>query len=84
MRAKNAGLTGSGFVQNAFSDTTAITAVATGNRNTLYASAFYHVDAAMEFYVAADRLKTTGTYLAAQANGARSQNELGLGMRYKF
>ncbi|MGZ5179853.1 MAG: porin [Ramlibacter sp.] len=84
MRAKNAGLTGSGYVQNAFSDTTGIKAVATGNRNTLYASAFYHVDAAMEFYVAADRLKTTGTYLAAQANGARSQNEVGLGMRYKF
>jgi len=84
MRAKNAGLSGSGFVQNAFSDTTGIKAVATGNRNTVYASAFYHVDAALEFYVAADRLKTTGTYLASQANGAKGQNEVGLGMRYKF
>jgi predicted porin len=84
MRASNAGLNGGGFVQNAFSDTSGIKAVATGNRNTLYGSAFYHLDSATEFYLAADRLNTTGNYLAAQANGAKSQNELGLGMRFKF
>ena len=84
MRASNAGLTATGFVQNAFSDTNPITKVATGNRNTLYVSAFYHLDKATEFYVAADRLQTTGTYLAAQANGFRSQNEFGLGLRFKF
>lgn len=84
MRAKNAGLTSSGFVQNAYSDTTGITGVATGNRNTVYASAFYHIDTATEVYVAADRLKTTGTYLASQAHGAKSQSELGVGLRYKF
>ncbi len=83
MRASNAGLKGA-YVQNAFSDTSAITAVSTGNRNTFYVSAFYHLDAATEFYVAADKLSTTGNYLATQANGAKSQNELGLGMRFKF
>ena len=84
MRASKAGLTKTGFVQNAYSDTTAITGVATGNRNTLYASAFYHLDSSTEFYVAADKLNTTGTYLAAQANGSKSQNEYGIGMRFKF
>jgi len=83
MRATNAGVS-SGYVQNAYSNTSAITSVATGNRNTWYGSAFYHLDAATEFYVAADKLNTTGNYLAAQAVGARSQTELGIGLRYKF
>ena len=83
MRATNAGVSG-GFVQNAYSNTSAITTTATGNRNTLYGSAFYHLDAATEFYIAADKLNTTGNYLASQAAGARSQTELGIGMRYKF
>jgi predicted porin len=84
MSASNAGLTGSGFVQNAFSDTSGIHGVATGKRKTLYGSAFWHMDKSTEFYVAADHLKTTGGYKASQANGFTSQTELGLGMRYKF
>lgn len=84
MRARNAGLTGGGFVQNAYSDASTITKVATGNRNTFYISAFYHLDKATEIYVAADRLNTTGSYLASQANGFKSQNEFALGLRFKF
>lgn len=84
MSAKNAGLNGSGYVQNAFSDTSAITAVATGKRKTLYGSVFYHLDKQTEFYLAADHLETTGGYKAAQAHGFNSQSELGLGMRFKF
>lgn len=84
MRSNNAGLTSSGFVQNAFSDTSAITATATGDRNTLYASAFYHIDKATELYVAADKLNTTGGYKASQAKGFASQNEVGVGVRFKF
>ncbi len=84
MRANNAGVNAAGFVQNAYSDTSAILAKATGNRNTLYGSVFYHFDSSTELYLAFDRLNTTGGYLAAQANGAKSQNEFGLGMRYRF
>lgn len=84
MRAKNAGVNGSGYVLNAFANTASVANVVTGNRNTLYASAFYHLDKATEFYVAADQLKTTGGYKASQANGATSQNELAVGMRFKF
>jgi predicted porin len=84
MSAHNAGLTGAGFVQNAYSDTSGIAATASGNRKTVYGSAFYHLDKQTEFYLAADHLGTTGGYLAAQAHGFRSQTEFGLGMRYKF
>jgi predicted porin len=83
MRAKNAGTTG-GFVQNAYSDTTTITGVASGDRKTVYGSAFYHLDKVTEFYLAADYLNTTGTYLAAQAHGFKTQTEFGVGMRYRF
>jgi predicted porin len=84
MHAKNAGLTSAGFVQNAYSDTSGVTAVATGNRPTVYASTFYHLDKQTEFYLAADYMSTTGGYLAAQAHGFTDQTEVGLGMRYKF
>jgi predicted porin len=84
MSATNAGLTGSGYVQNAFADTSGIHAVATGKRKTLYGSAFWHMDKSTEFYVAADHLTTTGGYKASQANGFTSQTEFGLGMRFKF
>jgi predicted porin len=84
MSAKNAGVNGSGYVQNAYSDTSTIAATATGDRKTVYASTFYHLDKVTEFYLAFDHLSTTSGYLAAQANGFKSQSELGLGMRYKF
>ncbi|NML43192.1 porin [Ramlibacter sp. G-1-2-2] len=83
MRAHNAGTAG-GFVQNAYSDTSGITGVASGDRKTLYGSAFYHLDKVTEFYLAADHLSTTGTYLAAQAHGFKTQTEFGVGMRYRF
>jgi predicted porin len=84
MSAHNAGLNGAGYVQNAYNDTSGITATATGNRKTLYGSVFYHLDRQTEFYLAADHLATTGGYKAAQAHGFNSQSEVGLGMRFKF
>jgi predicted porin len=84
MSATNAGTNGSGFVKNAYADTSGIAGVATGKRKTYYGSMFYHLDAQTEFYLAADHLSTTGTYKASQSNGFPSQTEFGLGMRYKF
>lgn len=84
MTANNAGLTGSGYVQNAFSNTSGVTAVGSGNRATLYGSVFYHLDAATELYAAFDHLSTTDTYLASQAAGGKSADEFGVGMRFKF
>ena len=83
MRASNAGTSG-GYVLNAYKDASAITAVASGNRNTLYGSVFYHLDKATELYFAFDRLTTTDGYLAKEAQGADSANGVGVGMRFKF
>lgn len=84
MDARNAGVNGSGYVQNAFSDTSSITATATGKRKTAYGSFIYHLDRATDLYVVGDRLTTTDGYLAAQANGFKNQNEFGVGMKFKF
>lgn len=84
MSASNAGLSGSGYVQNAYSDTSGISTTVSGDRTTMYGSVFYHLDSSTEFYLAFDHLETNGGYLAAQANGAKSADELAVGMRYKF
>ena len=84
MSASNAGVNGAGYVQNAYSDTSAIKATASGDRTTFYGSVFYHLDSATEFYLAFDHLDTTDGYKAAQANGFKSADEVGVGMRFKF
>ena len=84
MTATNAAVNGSAYVINAFGNTSAATATATGKRKTWYGSAFYHFDKRTELYLAFDRLSTDGKYLAAQANGFTSQNEYAVGMRFKF
>jgi predicted porin len=83
MSATNAGTDGT-YVKNAYADTSGIKGVATGKRKTLYGSAFYHLDKQTEFYLAADRLNTTGTYKSATAKGFMSQSTFGVGLRYKF
>ncbi|WLI91162.1 porin [Massilia sp. R2A-15] len=84
MNANNAAVNGSGYVLNAFANTASATRTGTGKRKTLYASSFYRFDKRTELYLAVDRLKTDGTYLAAQANGFKEQNEAAVGMRFKF
>ena len=84
MNADNAAVNGSGYVLNAYANTGSATKTGTGKRKTWYASTFYHFDKRTELYLALDRLTTTGTYLAAQANGFKEQNELAVGMRFKF
>lgn len=85
MRAQNAVVNGSGYVYNAFGNAAAAKgATVSGNRNTIYGSAFYHYDKSTDFYLAFDKLNTTGGYLSASANGFKSQTGVGLGMRFKF
>jgi predicted porin len=84
MNADNAAVNGSGYVLNAYANTSDATKTATGKRKTWYGSVFYHFDKRTELYFALDRLNTDGTYLAAQANGFTSQNEYAAGMRFKF
>jgi predicted porin len=84
MNADNAAVNGSGYVINAYANTAGATRTGTGKRKTWYASSFYRFDKRTELYLALDRLKTDGTYLAAQANGFKEQNEVAVGMRFKF
>jgi predicted porin len=84
MNADNAAVNGSGYVLNAYANTGNATKTATGKRKTWSGSMFYHFDKRTELYLAIDRLTTDGTYLAAQANGFKEQNEAAVGMRFKF
>jgi predicted porin/uncharacterized coiled-coil protein SlyX len=84
MKAKNAGVNGSGNVLNAFANASAVAAVATGSRGTVYGSVFYHFDKITEVYVAADYLKLKDGYKFGATNGAPSQTEFGVGLRTRF
>ncbi|GAB3457882.1 porin [Massilia terrae] len=84
MNATNAATNGSGYVLNAYASTAAATRTGTGKRQTTYASMFYHFDKRTELYLAGDHLSTDGTYLASQAHGFKSQNELATGLRFRF
>ena len=87
MSATNAGITGSGAtanVPNAFADTSGITATIDGKRKTLYGSIFYHFDKQTDVYLVGDWLTMTDGYRQKSVNGFTSQNELGVGMRFRF
>jgi predicted porin len=83
-KAKNAGFASNGFTVRAFTDTTGVKTAASGDRKTLYGSVFYHFDRRTEAYLAADYLKTTNGYLDPAAKGRDTQNEVAVGMRFRF
>ena len=84
MKAKNAAVSSAGNVLNAFADSTASTATATGSRSTFYASATYHFDKITEVYFATDYLKLRDGYRTGTTNGAMSQMEYAIGLRTRF
>ncbi|MBI3716650.1 MAG: porin [Betaproteobacteria bacterium] len=84
LKAVNAGLNGSGFVLTPYANALGVTRVATGNKKTAYASAFYHFDKMIEVYLALDRMTLTDGYKLAVTNGHQDQTEIGVGMRLKF
>ena len=84
MKAKNAAVNGGGNVLNAFADSSAAKATATGSRSTFYASAFYHFDKVTEVYIAGDYLKLKDGYKVGSTNGFGSQTEVALGLRTRF
>lgn len=87
MHAKDAAQSGTGVTANtlnAFKDTSTATVKGTGNRNTIYASVFYHFDKRAEVYLAGDYLTLTDGYKVAGTNGHSNQTELAVGLRFKF
>ena len=83
-KAENAGLSGAGFIRNAYTDTTPVTTAASGNKATVYASVFYHFDRTTEVYVAGDHMTTKEGWADPRSFGKASQNELAIGLRTRF
>ena len=75
MMVNDAAQTGTGVTANtvnAFKDTTgATTVVGSGDRNTIYASVFYHLDKQAEVYLAGDYLMLTDNYKVSAPSTAR-------------
>lgn len=86
MNAKNAALDSNGYVYNAYADNSGSTSkvLADGKRNTVYASAMYHMDKVTDFYVVMDKLTLTDGWGDKGANGKTSQTAYGVGMRFRF
>jgi predicted porin len=84
LHAANAGVNGSGFVLTPYADAAGVTRTATGDKDTLYGSIFYHFDRRAEVYLAADYMKLKDGYKLGLTNGHDSQVEVGLGMRVRF
>lgn len=86
MNAKNAALDSNGYVYNAYADNSGSTSkvLADGKRNTVYASAMYHMDKVTDFYVVMDKLTLADGWGDKGANGKTSQTAYGVGMRFRF
>lgn len=84
IKANNAAFSASGFTLSPFSDVSHAILAGSGKKATVYGSVFYHISKRTEFYVAADYMKLSDQYAAAQANGFKNQTEFGLGMRTRF
>ncbi len=84
MKADHAAVNGGGNVLNAFANASGATAVATGNRTTLYGSVFYHFDKITEVYFASDYLKLKDGYKFGATNGFQNQTEMAVGLRTRF
>jgi predicted porin len=61
-----------------------VTRTANGDKDTMYASMFYHFDRRAEIYLVADYMKLKDGYKLAVTNGHDSQVEVGLGVRIRF
>ncbi len=84
LRAHDAARNGGGFTLNPFANTTSSTTAGSGNRSTLYTSAFYHFNRAVEIYLAGDYLKLTNGYTASGTHGFSNQFEVAAGTRLRF
>jgi predicted porin len=94
MKGKHAGFGGSGKTLNPFGNTSGVTAVADGAKDTVYGSIVYAPDKEIDLYVVADYFHVTGDWVVgdAQGNGLKygngqtykSQTEVATGVRFKF
>ena len=84
LKAKNAGLNSGGNTLIPYQDASSVTLTGTGDKKTLYGSVFYHFDRRTEAYLAADYMKLKDGYHLSVTNGHDAQNEVALGLRFRF
>jgi predicted porin len=84
IKAKNAGLNSGGNTLIPYQDASGVTMTGTGDKKTLYGSIFYHFDRRTEAYLAADYMKLTDGYHLSVTNGHATQNEVAMGLRFRF
>jgi predicted porin len=84
IKAKNAGLNSGGNTLIPYQDASGVTMTGTGDKKTLYGSVFYHFDRRTEAYLAADYMKLTDGYHLSVTNGHETQNEVAIGLRFRF
>jgi len=82
--AHNAAFTPGGFTFNPYQDASGATDAGSGSRMTVYGSIIYHPVPTIDIYLAGDYLRTTGEYIASQANGHNNATEVATGVRWKF
>ena len=83
MKAKTAGLSGSGYMTNPFSDGSASTKFGTGTKNTAYCGIFRTLNRRSEAYLVADYMKLADQYTLATTHGHDSQTTIGIGIRIR-
>ncbi|SMG55453.1 porin [Paraburkholderia susongensis] len=84
MHASNAAFDDTGGTANANLAFNPDTGTASGYKETLYASMFYHLSKRTELYVAGDYMKLHDGYVVATTYGAKNQLELTTGIRTRF
>lgn len=84
LKAKNAGFGSSGNTLNPYANTSGVKLAGSGDKKTVYASAFYHFDRRTEVYLAADYLRLTSGYKVGVTNGFKNQTEVATGLRFRF
>jgi len=84
IKAKNAGFNSGGNTLIPYQDASSVTLTGTGDKKTLYGSVFYHFDRRTEAYLAADYMKLKDGYHLSITNGHDTQNEVAIGLRFRF
>jgi predicted porin len=84
LKATDAAYNAAGVTPNPFSDVSAATTVASGDKKTLYGSIFYRFDRRTEVYLAGDYMWLNGGYKVPVTNGATDQIEIATGIRFRF
>lgn len=80
MKGSHAGFNGGGATLNPFGNTSGVTTVADGAKDTLYGSVIFHADKQTDFYIAADYFKVKGGWVIGDAQG--NGNHYGAGQTY--